>query len=241
MRSLVFLSVFLFALSLIVGWCVLWLVDYTFEDVYCDLMFTCGCTWRWAGSWDQCNVHNMSLPLSHRCPFCASPEYGEAVAIASRYMYYCFALFVLLSLPILVHNIRRSLQAPEAASLHSSADAICVNRSRDRPDEREGDLEAGVAAGAAWAQHSAAVAATTPLLSTESMACETSERKPKCGGRCHWLHPGSSPAADVLWRELKSLSWRLGVVVTAYPFVGAVTGLIFKLAMGYPTWFGLHF
>lgn len=31
-----------------------------------DLLFKCGCTWNWAGGWDDCNVHNVTGP---RCPW----------------------------------------------------------------------------------------------------------------------------------------------------------------------------
>eukprot|EP01129_Flabellula_baltica_P007727 TRINITY_DN3023_c0_g1_i1.p1 TRINITY_DN3023_c0_g1~~TRINITY_DN3023_c0_g1_i1.p1 ORF type:complete len:158 (+),score=10.71 TRINITY_DN3023_c0_g1_i1:2-475(+) len=41
--------------------------DYLFENVYCDFLFKCGCTWNWAGGWDQCNIFNEEGP---HCPFC---------------------------------------------------------------------------------------------------------------------------------------------------------------------------
>lgn len=38
----------------------------THSKKYADLLFKCGCTWNWAGGWDDCNVHNVTGP---RCPW----------------------------------------------------------------------------------------------------------------------------------------------------------------------------
>ena len=48
--------------------------QYAFENSFCDLMFSCGCTFPWSGGDGKCNVYNAVGP---RCPFCASdPRVG---------------------------------------------------------------------------------------------------------------------------------------------------------------------
>jgi len=83
------------------GICLLLLhcIDYTFENVYCDLIFKCGCTWNWAGGWDQCNVHDEDLPWSLRCPFCSAPHYGKLAVWLTKY--YLWSLLTFLGLCLL--------------------------------------------------------------------------------------------------------------------------------------------
>ena len=46
--------------------------NWTFHNPTCDAMFHCGCTWNWAGGWDECNVHSTD-PEVLKCPYCSSP------------------------------------------------------------------------------------------------------------------------------------------------------------------------
>jgi hypothetical protein len=54
--------------------------DWLMHDVYCDFMFKCGCTWIFAGGWDDCNVHNASGP---KCPYCTA---SASVAWTTTYL-----------------------------------------------------------------------------------------------------------------------------------------------------------
>uniref|UniRef100_A0A7S3LV12 Uncharacterized protein n=1 Tax=Palpitomonas bilix TaxID=652834 RepID=A0A7S3LV12_9EUKA len=65
--SLIFL--FYIALSCGIGYGWGCLLFFLFENVYCDILFCCGCTWDWDGGWDHCNVHVPGLP---HCPWCAA-------------------------------------------------------------------------------------------------------------------------------------------------------------------------
>jgi len=58
-------------LQLIVVGAVVMTVDWAIHNYVCDFLFKCGCRAPWAGSWDQCNVHN---PTGPRCPWCLSRE-----------------------------------------------------------------------------------------------------------------------------------------------------------------------
>lgn len=60
-------------------------VDTLFENKYCDFMFHCGCTWNWAGGWNQCNVYNNSLPDRLKCPFCNAK--GSVVILTLFYLW----------------------------------------------------------------------------------------------------------------------------------------------------------
>ncbi len=53
--------------------------DFCMHNWLCDAMFHCGCTWPWAGGWDNCNVHNLTGP---HCPFCAATYKCVARAFA---------------------------------------------------------------------------------------------------------------------------------------------------------------
>lgn len=46
-------------------------INYVLHNPYCNLMFNCGCTWNWSGSWKDCNVHN---PLTPNCPWCSASK-----------------------------------------------------------------------------------------------------------------------------------------------------------------------
>jgi hypothetical protein len=52
---------------------------------YCGLLFRCGCTWVWAGGFNQCNIFDTSSG-SPSCPFCSLaaplawiPQWGTAM------------------------------------------------------------------------------------------------------------------------------------------------------------------
>ena len=41
--------------------------DWLMHDKFCNFLYQCGCTYIFAGGWDDCNVHNASGP---KCPWC---------------------------------------------------------------------------------------------------------------------------------------------------------------------------
>jgi hypothetical protein len=65
-------------------------MDLIFENKVCNYIFRCGCTWNWAGGWNQCNVHNHSLAESDKCPFCNSKGF---VAVLSWYYLWTIVLY----------------------------------------------------------------------------------------------------------------------------------------------------
>lgn len=50
--------------------------EWVFENPMCSAMFGCGCTFPWAGGWDNCNVHN---PTGPRCPWCIAKGLGRVI------------------------------------------------------------------------------------------------------------------------------------------------------------------
>ena len=45
-------------------------LNWIFHNPTCNLLFSCGCTWNWAGGWDNCNIHSTE-PIP-KCPWCNS-------------------------------------------------------------------------------------------------------------------------------------------------------------------------
>lgn len=47
-----------------------WAWNWAMSTATCGVIFRCGCTFPWAGGWDNCNVHR---PTGPRCPRCIMP------------------------------------------------------------------------------------------------------------------------------------------------------------------------
>jgi hypothetical protein len=70
-------------------------VNWTFHNKYCNFLLVCGCTWNWAGSWDQCNIHDPD-PAVPKCPWCAASGWSiylteYAVMLSMAITYYLIA------------------------------------------------------------------------------------------------------------------------------------------------------
>ena len=73
--------------------------NWVFHNPYCDIIFQCGCTFNWAGGWDNCNVHSLD-PLQAKCPWCDCPPW---VAVYTQYI---VKLFMILIYYIVVYGIK---------------------------------------------------------------------------------------------------------------------------------------
>ena len=51
-----------------------------FVTPYCGLLFSCGCTWPWAGLDANCNIHDHDA--LHVCPWCGSLYVGGLSTLA---------------------------------------------------------------------------------------------------------------------------------------------------------------
>jgi hypothetical protein len=88
---------------------------------YCDFIFQCGCTWKWAGATNECNINDPSLPS---CPWCAAPLWE--VRMSQAFIFLCiiatyYGLSVLWSfLPC--GRARTSLVSPPSSSSDQGED-----------------------------------------------------------------------------------------------------------------------
>jgi hypothetical protein len=83
--------------------------DYVFHNPLCNFMFKCGCTWNWAGGWDQCNIHSTDPDVA-KCPWCSAPSSVNWITQWGVVGTMIFTYYVVAYLPMIICYLKRRKQ-----------------------------------------------------------------------------------------------------------------------------------